>query len=197
MSLLSDKQIIELCTKPENAGDDWKPMLENFIDHQVKVDINGNKIVSYGVSSYGYDLRVAPEFFIFTNINSTVADPLEFDEQSYVHVRANSVIIPPNSFALSRSLEKFNMPRDVTGVVVGKSTLARIGCVCVCTPIEAAWCGFLTLEFCNSSPLPMVLRANQGGCQVLFFRGEECLTSYADRGGKYQNQPAEIVLPRG
>lgn len=197
MSLISDKQIIALCTKPVDASSDWKPLLENFTDHQVRVDEHGAKILSYGLSSYGYDLRVAPEFKIFTNINSTIADPLKFDDRSYVDVKADSVIIPPNSFVLSRSLEKFNMPRTLTGVVVGKSSLARVGCVCVCTPIEAGWSGYLTLEFCNSSPLPMVLRANQGGCQVLFFEGEECLVSYADRDGKYQNQPAEIVLPRG
>lgn len=196
MSILSDQEIINLCTRPRDASIDWKPMLENFVDHQIRQDQLNNKVISYGVSSYGYDLRAAPEFKIFTNVNSAVVDPKQFDENSFVHVNSDSVLIPPNSFILTRSLEKFNMPKDVTGVVLGKSTLARVGLNCICTPAEAGWSGYLTLEFANTTPLPVRFYANEGCCQVLFFRGNPCITTYADRAGKYQDQPAEVVLPK-
>lgn len=196
MSILSDKQIIDLCTRPRDASDDWEPMLENFIDRQVKVNSAGERLISYGVSSYGYDLRAAPEFLIFTNVNSAVVDPKKFHEDSFVRIEANQVLIPPNSFMLTRSLEKFNMPNNVTGVVLGKSTLARSGLSCICTPAEAGWSGYLTLEFANHTPLPVVFYAGEGCCQVVFFEGQDCLTTYADRAGKYQNQQAEIVLPK-
>lgn len=196
MGILSDREIIELCSKPLGAADDWKPMLENFVDKQIKTNDAGERLISYGVSSYGYDLRAAPEFLIFTNVNSAVVDPKKFDEDSFVKVFAKEVLIPPNSFMLTRSLEKFNMPKNVTGVVLGKSTLARSGLTCICTPAEAGWSGFLTLEFANNTPLPVRFYANEGCCQVLFFEGKPCLTTYSDRLGKYQNQQAEIVLPR-
>jgi len=153
-------------------------------------------VISYGVSSYGYDLRVADEFKIFTNVNSTIVDPKKFDERSFVTVNADVAIIPPNSFALARSVEYFKIPRDVLTICVGKSTYARCGIIVNVTPFEPEWEGFVTLEISNTTPLPAKIYANEGLCQILFFQSDEvCETSYKDRKGKYQAQKG-IVLPK-
>ena len=153
-------------------------------------------VISYGVSSYGYDLRVADEFKIFTNVNSTIVDPKNFDERSFVTVNADVAIIPPNSFALARSVEYFKIPRNVLTICVGKSTYARCGIIVNVTPFEPEWEGFVTLEISNTTPLPAKIYANEGLCQILFFQSDEmCETSYKDRKGKYQAQKG-IVLPK-
>jgi dCTP deaminase len=153
-------------------------------------------VISYGVSSYGYDLRVADEFKIFTNVNSTIVDPKKFDERSFVTVNADVAIIPPNSFALARSVEYFKIPRDVLTICVGKSTYARCGIIVNVTPFEPEWEGFVTLEISNTTPLPAKIYANEGLCQILFFQSDEvCEVSYKDRKGKYQAQKG-IVLPK-
>jgi len=153
-------------------------------------------VISYGVSSYGYDLRVADEFKIFTDINSTVVDPKNFDERSFVTVNADVAIIPPNSFALAHSVEYFKIPRNVLTICVGKSTYARCGIIVNVTPFEPEWEGFVTLEISNTTPLPAKIYANEGLCQILFFQSDEvCETSYKDRKGKYQAQKG-IVLPK-
>jgi dCTP deaminase len=166
-------------------------MINPFSEKQV-----GAGVISYGLSSYGYDLRVADEFKIFTNINSTVVDPKQFDERSFVTMRGEVAIIPPNSFALARSVEYFKIPRDCITLCVGKSTYARCGIIVNVTPFEPEWEGFVTLEISNTTPLPAKIYANEGLCQILFFQSdEECETSYADRKGKYQSQKG-IVLPK-
>jgi dCTP deaminase len=153
-------------------------------------------VISYGVSSYGYDLRVADEFKIFTNVNSTIVDPKHFDERSFVTVNADVALVPPNSFALARSVEYFKIPRDVLTICVGKSTYARCGIIVNVTPFEPEWEGFVTLEISNTTPLPAKIYANEGLCQILFFQSDEvCETSYKDRKGKYQSQKG-IVLPK-
>jgi dCTP deaminase len=153
-------------------------------------------VISYGVSSYGYDLRVADEFKIFTNVNSTIVDPKHFDERPFVTVNADVAIVPPNSFALARSVEYFKIPRDVLTICVGKSTYARCGIIVNVTPFEPEWEGFVTLEISNTTPLPAKIYANEGLCQILFFQSDEvCETSYKDRKGKYQAQKG-IVLPK-
>ncbi|HET7871436.1 MAG TPA: dCTP deaminase [Terriglobales bacterium] len=166
-------------------------MITPFSDRQVR-----EGVVSYGVSSYGYDLRVADEFKIFTNVNSAIVDPKKFDERSFVSVQAASVLVPPNSFALARSVEYFKIPRDVLTICVGKSTYARCGIIVNVTPFEPEWEGFVTLEISNSTPLPAKIYSNEGLCQILFFQGDEpCETSYKDKAGKYQMQSG-IVLPK-
>jgi len=166
-------------------------MIEPFSERQ----ISGGAI-SYGLSSYGYDLRVSDEFKIFTNVNSAIIDPKAFDEPSFVSVRADSVFVPPNSFALARSVEYFRIPRDVLAICVGKSTYARCGIIVNVTPFEPEWEGFVTLEISNTTPLPARVYANEGLCQILFFRSDNaCEVSYADRKGKYQRQQG-IVLPK-
>jgi dCTP deaminase len=166
-------------------------MINPFTDEQMR-----KGVISYGVSSYGYDLRVADEFKIFTNVNSAVVDPKNFDERSFITVQADSVLIPPNSFALARSVEYFKIPRDVLTVCVGKSTYARCGIIVNVTPFEPEWEGFVTLEISNTTPLPAKVYANEGLCQILFFQGDEvCETSYKDKKGKYQAQTG-IVLPK-
>jgi len=166
-------------------------MINPFSEKQV-----GAGVISYGLSSYGYDLRVADEFKIFTNINSTVVDPKQFDERSFITVRQEVCIVPPNSFALARSVEYFKIPRDCITLCVGKSTYARCGIIVNVTPFEPEWEGFVTLEISNTTPLPAKIYANEGLCQILFFQSdEECETSYADRKGKYQSQKG-IVLPK-
>src|SRR6202050_2616249 len=154
-------------------------MIEPFTDRQVR-----EGVISYGVSSYGYDVRVADEFKIFTNVNSTIVDPKHFDERSFVTVNADVALVPPNSFALARSVEYFKIPRDVLTICVGKSTYARCGIIVNVTPFEPEWEGFVTLEISNTTPLPAKIYANEGLCQILFFQSDEvCETSYADRKG--------------
>jgi len=165
-------------------------MIKPFEDRQ------GRKgMISYGVSSYGYDLRISDEFKIFTNINNTIVDPKGFDPRSFVDYQGDVCIIPPNSFALGRSVEYFKIPRNVLTICVGKSTYARCGIITNVTPFEPEWEGYVTLEISNTTPLPAKIYANEGIAQVLFFESDEaCLTSYADRQGKYQGQQG-IVLP--
>ena len=183
MALKSDRWIRRMALEHE--------MINPFSEKQVS-----KGVISFGVSSYGYDLRVADEFKIFTNVNSTVVDPKNFDERSFVTVRADVALIPPNSFALARSVEYFKIPRDVLTICVGKSTYARCGIIVNVTPFEPEWEGFVTLEISNTTPLPAKIYANEGLCQILFLQGDEpCETSYADRKGKYQAQKG-IVLPK-
>jgi dCTP deaminase len=166
-------------------------MIEPFADSQVR-----NGVISYGVSSYGYDIRVADEFMIFTNVYSAIVDPKHFDPKSMVDFKGEVCVIPPNSFALARTVEYFRIPRTVLTICVGKSTYARCGIIVNVTPFEPEWEGFVTLEISNTTPLPAKIYANEGIAQVLFFQAdEECETSYADKKGKYQKQQA-IVLPK-
>jgi dCTP deaminase len=163
-------------------------IIEPFVSHQVREE-NGKKIISYGLSSYGYDIRCADEFKVFTNINTAMIDPKNFDENAFVDFTGEVCIIPPNSFALARSLEFFRMPNDVLGICLGKSTLARCGLVVNITPLEPAWRGHLTIEISNTTPLPAKIYANEGIAQLLFFEGDEtCSVNYAMRHGKYNNQ---------
>jgi dCTP deaminase len=171
-------------------------MISPFEYGQVR-EADGQKIISYGTSSYGYDARVADEYKVFTNINSTLVDPKNFDEKSFVDVSGKGYcIIPPNSFALGRTLERFKIPRSVLTICLGKSTYARVGLIVNVTPLEPEWEGFVTLEFSNTTPLPVKIYSNEGICQFLFFESDEvCATSYRDRGGKYQNQVG-VTLPK-
>ena len=170
-------------------------MIEPFEAGQVRV-ANGGRIVSYGTSSYGYDVRCADEFKIFTNINSTIVDPKEFDSGSFVDLKAPICIIPPNSFALARTVEYFRIPRNVLTICLGKSTYARCGIIVNVTPLEPEWEGHVTLEFSNTTPLPARIYANEGVAQMLFLESDEvCETSYKDRGGKYQGQRG-VTLPK-
>jgi dCTP deaminase len=183
LSILSDLTITDLAV---NEG-----MIRPFVKKQVR-----KGVISYGVSSYGYDIRVDREFKIFTNINSTVVDPKNFDAKSFITVNADHCIIPPNSFALAKTVEYFKIPRDVLTVCVGKSTYARCGIIINVTPFEPEWEGFVTLEISNTTPLPAKIYANEGIAQVLFFRGDiPCGTSYRDKKGKYQKQKG-LVLPK-
>lgn len=166
-------------------------MIEPFAENQVR-----EGAISYGVSSYGYDIRVADEFKIFTNVFSAVVDPKDFDPRSMVDFKGNICVIPPNSFALARTVEYFRIPRGVLTVCLGKSTYARCGIIVNVTPFEPEWEGFVTLEISNTTPLPAKIYANEGIAQVLFFEAdEECQISYADKKGKYQRQQS-IVLPK-
>jgi dCTP deaminase len=166
-------------------------MIEPFCEKQVR-----DGVVSYGLSSYGYDVRIADEFKIFTNINSTIVDPKSFDPRSFVDFKGDVCIIPPNSFALARTVEYFRIPRTVITVCVGKSTYARCGIIVNVTPFEPEWEGIVTLEVSNTTPLPAKIYANEGIAQVLFFESdEECETSYRDKRGKYQAQQG-LTLPR-
>ena len=186
MAIKSDRWIR---TMAEQHG-----MIEPFEPEQVR-QRNGEKLVSYGTSSYGYDVRCANEFKIFTNINSAVVDPKAFDEDSFVNLDSDVCIIPPNSFALARTVEYFRIPRSVLTVCLGKSTYARCGIIVNVTPLEPEWEGHVTLEFSNTTTLPAKIYANEGVAQMLFFESDEvCLTSYKDRGGKYQGQTG-VTLP--
>jgi dCTP deaminase len=168
-----------------------KHMIEPYTDGQVR-----NGVISFGVSSYGYDIRVADEFKIFTNVYSAVVDPKHFDPKSMVDYKGEVCVIPPNSFALARTVEYFRIPRQVLTVCLGKSTYARCGIIVNVTPFEPEWEGYVTLEISNTTPLPAKIYANEGIAQVLFFEAdEECQISYADKKGKYQKQQA-IVLPK-
>ena len=170
-------------------------MIEPFEASQVK-SVDGRAIVSYGTSSYGYDVRCASEFKLFTNLNSTIVDPKNFDPNSFVEVNGDSCIIPPNSFALARTVEYFRIPRNVLTICLGKSTYARCGIIVNVTPLEPEWEGHVTLEFSNTTPLPARIYANEGVAQMLFLESDEvCETSYRDRGGKYQGQVG-VTLPK-
>ncbi len=165
-------------------------MIEPFVDKQVRYTNNGkDRVVSYGVSSYGYDLRVSNEFKIFTNVLSSVVDPKNFDDNSFVNVKGDVCIVPPNSFALARSVEYFRIPKNVLTICLGKSTYARCGIIVNVTPFEPGWEGHVTLEISNTTPLPAKIYANEGLAQVIFLKAEEdCSVTYAQRGGKYMNQ---------
>ncbi len=179
MSIKSDRWIREQA----EAG-----MITPFSPQQVS-SVEGRRVISYGVSSYGYDVRCAPEFKLFTNLNSTVVDPKAFDPNSFVDVEGDSCLIPPNSFALSRTVEYFRIPRDVLTICLGKSTYARCGIIVNVTPLEPEWEGHVTLEFSNTTPLPAKIYAGEGVAQVLFLQADEtCESSYKDRAGKYQGQ---------
>ncbi len=187
MSIKSDRWIRRMAA---GAG-----MIEPFSPQQVRM-ADGHKIVSYGTSSYGYDVRCADEFKIFTNINSTIVDPKAFDEKSFVDFKGPVCIIPPNSFALASTVELFRIPRSVLTICLGKSTYARCGIIVNVTPLEPEWEGHVTLEFSNTTPLPAKIYANEGVAQMLFFESDEvCETSYRDRGGKYQGQRG-VTLPK-
>lgn len=186
MSIKSDKWIRKMV---EQHG-----MISPFEPNQVRHSENG-KIVSHGTSSYGYDIRCSREFKIFTNINSAIVDPKNFAPESFVDVTSDICIIPPNSFALARSVEYFRIPRNVLVICLGKSTYARCGIIVNVTPLEPEWEGHITLEFSNTTPLPAKIYANEGVAQLLFLESdEECETSYKDRGGKYQGQKG-VTLP--
>ena len=166
-------------------------MIDPFVENQVR-----SGVISFGLSSYGYDIRVADEFKVFTNINSTVIDPKAFDPRSFVDLRTDVCIVPPNSFALARTIEYFRIPRDVLTVCLGKSTYARCGIIVNVTPFEPEWEGTATLEISNTTPIPAKIYANEGIAQVLFFQSDEpCHTSYRDKKGKYQAQ-VEVTLPK-
>ena len=181
MSILSDITITELSKK--------HGMIKPFVAKQVR-----KGVISYGVSSYGYDIRVAREFKVFTNLNSTLVDPKNFDPKSFVTVNADYCIIPPNSFALAKTVERFKIPRDVLTVCVGKSTYARCGIIINVTPFEPEWEGIVTLEISNTTPLPAKIYANEGIAQVLFFKGDRpCGISYKDKKGKYQKQKGLVL----
>lgn len=170
-------------------------LIEPFSSQQIR-ELYGMKIISYGTSSYGYDIRCSDEFQVFTNVNSTIVDPKNFDPKSFIEVKNDFCIIPPNSFALARTVERFKIPRNVLTICLGKSTYARCGIIVNVTPFEPEWEGYATLELSNTTPLPAKIYANEGIAQVLFFESDEqCETSYKDRGGKYQSQSG-ITLPR-
>ena len=185
MSVLSDSEIISLA----QSG-----MISPFSQQQVR-HLNNNKIISYGVSSYGYDARVSTEFKIFTNINTSIIDPKNFSNDNFVSKNDQVCVIPPNSFALASTVEYFKIPRDILVVCVGKSTYARCGIIVNVTPLEPEWEGHVTLEFSNTTPLPAKIYAGEGACQFIFLKASQtCRTSYSDRGGKYQKQEG-VTLP--
>lgn len=173
-----------------------KGMIEPFCENQVRKTESGQSIVSYGLSSYGYDLRVSNQFKVFTNVFNTVVDPKAFDEKSLVDMTTDVCIVPPNSFALARSVEYFRIPRDILTICLGKSTYARCGIIVNVTPFEPEWEGHVTLEISNTTPLPARIYANEGLAQVLFLAAHEvCEVSYADRAGKYMKQTG-VTLPK-
>ncbi len=183
MSIKSDKSIKRMVLEHE--------MISPFVEDQVREDI-----ISYGLSSYGYDVRISNEFKIFTNLNSTIVDPKNFDPKSFVDFTGDMCIIPPNSFALGRTVEYFKIPRNVMTLCVGKSTYARCGIITNVTPLEPGWQGHVTLEISNTTPLPAKIYAGEGIAQILFFESDEqCETSYADKKGKYQSQTG-VTLPK-
>ena len=187
MSIKSDRWIRRMAAE--------HGMIEPFEAHQVK-EVAGRRVVSYGTSSYGYDIRCSTEFKIFTNINSTIVDPKAFDEKNFVDYKGEVCIIPPNSFALARTVEYFRIPRSVLTICLGKSTYARCGIIVNVTPLEPEWEGHLTIEISNTTPLPAKIYSNEGIAQLLFLGADQvCTTSYADRKGKYQKQTG-VVLPR-
>jgi dCTP deaminase len=188
MGIKSDRWIRRMAQKEK--------MIEPFSATQVRQAEEGHSIISYGLSSYGYDLCVSNEFKVFTNVFNTVVDPKAFDAKSFVDIETNVCIVPPNSFALARSVEYFRIPRDVITICLGKSTYARCGIIVNVTPLEPEWEGHVTLEISNTTPLPARIYANEGLAQVLFIGGDEvCETSYADRSGKYMRQKG-ITIPK-
>ena len=188
MSIKSDKWITKMSLE--------KKMIEPFSENQMRIDENGQKLISYGVSSYGYDVRCSNEFIVFTNIHSAIVDPKSFDEKSFVDINSDVCVIPPNSFALARTVEYFRIPRNVLTVCLGKSTYARCGIIVNVTPLEPEWEGHVTLEFSNTTNLPAKIYAGEGVAQMLFFESDEvCETSYKDRDGKYQGQTG-VTLPK-
>ena len=188
MSIKSDKWIKLMSANYE--------MIQPFSEDQIRVDENGDKLISYGVSSYGYDVRCSNEFKVFTNIHSAIVDPKSFDEKSFVDITSDVCVIPPNSFALARTVEYFKIPRNVLTICLGKSTYARCGIIVNVTPLEPEWEGHVTLEFSNTTNLPAKIYAGEGVAQMLFFESdEECDVSYKDRGGKYQGQTG-VTLPK-
>lgn len=188
MSIKSDRWIRRMASE--------HGMIEPFEPDQVRRLEDGRRVISYGTSSYGYDVRCAPEFKVFTNINSAIVDPKDFDSSSFVDVNADVCIIPPNSFVLAYTLEYFRIPREVLTICLGKSTYARCGIIVNVTPLEPEWEGHVTLEFSNTTTLPAKVYANEGVAQMLFLESDEvCETSYADRGGKYMGQRG-VTLPR-
>jgi dCTP deaminase len=187
MAIKSDKWIRKMAKQ--------HGMIEPFEPDQVR-HVDGKRVISFGTSSYGYDIRCANEFKIFTNINSTIVDPKNFDTKNFVELNSDYCIIPPNSFALARTVEYFRIPRNVLTVCLGKSTYARCGIIVNVTPFEPEWEGYVTLEFSNTTPLPAKIYANEGIAQVLFFESdEECDISYKDRNGKYMGQVG-VTLPK-
>jgi len=182
MSIQNDRWITEMATK--------HGMIEPYESSQIR-----SGVISYGVSSFGYDMRVAREFKIFTNVLSSIVDPKHFDPNSFVEFEGDVCIVPPNSFALARSVEYFRIPRDIVTITVGKSTYARCGIITNVTPFEPEWEGHVTLEIYNTTPLPAKIYANEGIAQVLFFKGEPPLVSYKDKKGKYQGQLG-VTLPK-
>ena len=188
MSIKSDKWIKLMSINHE--------MIKPFSEDQIRTDENGNKLISYGVSSYGYDVRCSNEFKVFTNIHSAIVDPKSFDEKSFVDITSDVCVIPPNSYALARTVEYFKIPRNVLTICLGKSTYARCGIIVNVTPLEPEWEGHVTLEFSNTTNLPAKIYAGEGVAQMLFFESdEECDVSYKDRGGKYQGQTG-VTLPK-
>ena len=187
MSIKSDRWIRRMSQE--------QGMIEPYVERQVR-GAEGDRVISYGVSSYGYDVRCADEFKVFTNIHSATVDPKHFDENSFVDIQSDVCIIPPNSFALARTVEYFSIPRNVLTICLGKSTYARCGIIVNVTPLEPEWEGHVTLEFSNTTTLPAKIYANEGVAQMLFFESDEpCEVSYRDRGGKYQGQRG-VTLPR-
>ena len=187
MSIKSDSWIKKMA-KEEN-------MISPFEPDQIKT-LSGGKVISYGTSSYGYDVRCSSVFKVFTNINSAIVDPKQFDKNSFVDFEGDTCIIPPNSFALASTVEYFKIPRSVLTICLGKSTYARCGIIVNVTPLEPEWEGLVTLEFSNTTPLPAKIYANEGVAQMLFFESDTiCETSYKDRGGKYQKQTG-VTLPK-
>ncbi|MGC1271057.1 MAG: dCTP deaminase [Croceibacterium sp.] len=183
MTILSDRWIRD---ETRRSG-----MIEPFVEHQQR-----DGVISYGLSSYGYDARVSDDFKIFTNVDSAVVDPKNFDSNSFVDRKTDVCVIPPNSFVLARTVEYFRIPRDVLVICLGKSTYARCGIIVNVTPLEPEWEGHVTLEFSNTTPLPAKIYANEGACQFLFLKGNEpCQVSYADRSGKYMGQRG-VTLPK-
>ena len=190
MAIKSDRWIREMSEK--------HGMIEPYAENQVRFNPQGEKLISYGVSSYGYDVRCAPEFKVFTNVHSAIVDPKNFDEKSFIDIESDVCIIPPNSFALARTVEYFRIPRNVLTICLGKSTYARCGIIVNVTPLEPEWEGHVTLEFSNTTNLPARIYAGEGVAQMLFFQSDAddvCETSYKDRGGKYQGQMG-VTLPK-
>lgn len=183
MAIKADKWIKKMALEEK--------MIDPFVESQVR-----ENVISYGVSSYGYDVRIADEYKIFTNLNSTIVDPKHFDPKSFVDFKGEVCIVPPNSFALGRTIEYFRIPRKTMTICVGKSTYARCGIITNVTPLEPCWEGYITLEVSNTTPLPAKIYSGEGIAQILFFESdEECLTSYADKKGKYQGQTG-VTLPK-